>query len=103
MLASLASASQETTERVSVDNAGNLSNGSSTDASISADGHYVAFASNASNLVPADNNGTADVFVHDRQAESTERVSLGEGGTEANGPSETASLRHTAISDDGRW
>jgi hypothetical protein len=33
---------------------------------ISADGRYVSFESNATNLVANDNNGTWDVFVHDR-------------------------------------
>ena len=35
--------------------------------SISADGRYVAFLSEATNLVPGDTNGIKDVFVHDRQ------------------------------------
>ena len=35
--------------------------------SISADGRYVAFASWASNLVPGDTNGWADIFVAVRE------------------------------------
>lgn len=39
--------------------------------SISADGSFVAFASLASNLVEDDTNGASDVFVHERQTETT--------------------------------
>src|SRR5207249_1529467 len=77
-----------TTERVSVDSAGNQGDGPSSGGanrpSISADGRFVAFRSFASNLVPGDTNGTGDprrgpgfdVFVHDRQTRTTERVSV---------------------------
>ncbi|MEG5228754.1 calcium-binding protein, partial [Microcoleus sp. B3-D3] len=51
--------------RVSVDAAGNQGNNDSFDPSISADGHRVAFDSEASNLVPGDTNNTFDVFVSD--------------------------------------
>ncbi|MEG4404587.1 calcium-binding protein [Microcoleus sp. MON2_D5] len=54
-----------TTTRVSVDSAGNQGNNDSFDPSISADGHRVAFDSEASNLVPGDTNNTFDVFVSD--------------------------------------
>ncbi len=49
---------------------------------ISADGRFVAFSSFASNLVAGDTNGTWDVFVHDRQTGTTERVSVASDGTE---------------------
>ncbi|MEA2438103.1 MAG: hypothetical protein QOF65_2659, partial [Thermoleophilaceae bacterium] len=51
------------TERVSVANDGAQANNPSVNASISADGRYVAFGSSASNLVGGDTNNTADVFV----------------------------------------
>ena len=54
-----------TTERVSVSSVGVLANGHSDEASLSADGRFVAFTSFASNLVPADTNGRPDVFVRD--------------------------------------
>lgn len=54
--------------RVSVDSAGGQGNGFSFVSSLSADGHYVAFASRASNLVPGDTNRQVDIFVHDRLA-----------------------------------
>jgi Tol biopolymer transport system component len=53
------------TERVSVDSAGNQGNGFSGGSAISADGRYVAFRSDASNLVPSDTNGCSDLFLRD--------------------------------------
>jgi hypothetical protein len=53
------------TERVSVDSTGAQGSGVSNNASISADGRYVGFNSGATNLVPDDTNGVADVFVRD--------------------------------------
>src|SRR5262245_19378532 len=50
------------TTRVSVDSAGQQSNGYSSSPSLSADGRYVAFDSQASNLVSGDTNGVGDVF-----------------------------------------
>ncbi len=63
------------TSRVSVDSAGSQANGSSYEPSLSADGHYVAFASDATNLVLPDTNGAVDVFVHDLQTGVTTRIS----------------------------
>jgi hypothetical protein len=54
-----------TTARVSVDSAGSDANGPSYFPAISGDGSSVAFYSTASNLVPGDTNGCADIFVHD--------------------------------------
>jgi hypothetical protein len=85
-----------TTELVSVDSSGNPSNDFSANASISADGRYVAFISRATNLVANDLNGKIDVFVHDRSAGTTERVSVDGAGAEAKGNSTEA-----AISADG--
>ena len=88
-----------TTERVSVASDGTeAKRTSATYPAISADGRYVAYASVASNLVPGDTNGVLDVFVFDRQTDTTERVSVASDGTEANG----LSVR-PAISADGRY
>src|SRR5262249_4475302 len=54
---------------------------------ISADGRYVAFWSAATNLVPGDTNASLDVFVHDRQTGTTERVSVDSSGIEGVGES----------------
>ena len=48
-----------------------------------ADGRFVAFDSSATNLVPGDTNGAADVFVRDRQTGMTSGVSVGPGGVQA--------------------
>lgn len=53
----------------------NASTGSSGP-SLSASGRYVAFHSCATNLVPGDTNGLADIFVADRKSGSIGRVSL---------------------------
>lgn len=86
------------TERVSVSSAGTQGNNGSTDPAISADGRYVAFTSSASNLVAGDSNAAGDVFVHDRQTNSTERVSVSSAGGQGNGTSYSPSM-----SADGRF
>lgn len=48
-----------------------------TPRSISDSGRYVAFESEATNLVPNDTNGETDVFRHDNQTGETIRISLG--------------------------
>src|SRR5207249_10507324 len=75
-----------TTERVSVDSAGAQTFSTyPIHLSISAGGRYVAFDSTATNLVPGDTNGLRDVFVHDRERRTTERVSVGRDGIQAQG------------------
>ncbi|MCB2188666.1 MAG: hypothetical protein KQJ78_19785 [Deltaproteobacteria bacterium] len=86
------------TTRVSVDTAGNQSNGDSYNAQISADGRWVAFESGATNLVAGDTNGHWDVFVHDRLNATTIRVSLGPGGVQADND-----CLNPAISGDGAY
>ena len=85
-----------TTRRVSVDDSGGEATGISQRPSISADGRYVAFYSEASDLVAGDSNGSSDIFVHDRQSGATSRVSVDNGGDQGNADS----LR-PAISADG--
>ena len=65
---------------------------------LSVNGRYVAFWSDADNLVPDDTNATDDVFIHDRQTGLTERLSVASGGAQADGPS-----GWPAISADGRY
>ena len=90
------------TERVSVASDGSQATGpfGSAFPAISANGRYVAFASAATNLVPGDSNGDPDVFVHDRDSGTTERVSVASDGTEADPP--FAASMDPAISADGR-
>jgi Tol biopolymer transport system component len=67
-------------------------NGTSGSPSISADGRFIAFVSDATNLVPSDTNGAADVFVRDRRTGRTERASVRSGGVQANGRSYQPSI-----------
>ncbi len=62
------------TQRVSVASDGTEANGASVLPSISADGRYVVFQSEASNLVAGDTNRVTDIFVHDRVTGTTTRV-----------------------------
>ena len=86
------------TTRMSKDSAGVEGNDWSNYPSISSDGRYVAFQSNASNLVPNDTNDTWDIFVHDRETAQTKRVSVNSAGVQGNLQSVFPS-----ISSDGRY
>ena len=87
------------TTRVSVASDGSQGTYGGDSPALSADGRYVAFSTTASNFVAGDTNGVRDVFVHDRQAGRTTRVSVASDGSEAND--------HTGIvgglSADGRY
>jgi Tol biopolymer transport system component len=76
-----------TTTRVSVASDLIEADSNSSDPSISPDGRYVAFWSSATNLVAGDGNGVRDIFVHDREAAATTRVSVASDGTEGNADS----------------
>jgi Tol biopolymer transport system component len=86
------------TSRISIGAAGAEGNAGSFSPSLSADGHLVAYWSNASDLVADDTNKTGDVFVFDRTDGSTTRVSLSADGKEGDGMSSDPS-----ISPDGRY
>ncbi len=86
------------TTRVSVASDGTQSNNDSYNPSISADGRFVAFESEATNLVSGDTNNFRDIFVHDRQTGQTTRVSVASDGTQSNQHSYNPS-----ISADGRF
>jgi Tol biopolymer transport system component len=93
-----------TTRLVSVSSDGVQGNaasghGGGTDypAPLSADGRYIAYLSSASNLVSGDANNKDDVFVYDRLASMTTRISLDSFGIQANNDSTSPS-----ISGDGR-
>ncbi|MGH2787900.1 MAG: TolB family protein [Actinomycetota bacterium] len=87
-----------TTTRVSVASDGTQGSNESRDPSISADGRYVAFSSSSSNLVGGDTNRHPDVFVHDRETETTTHVSVASNGSPGKGASGSPS-----ISADGRY
>lgn len=86
------------TTRVSVSSIGNEGDGTARWVSISADGRYVAFESDATNLVSGDTNNTGDVYIYDMQTGTTSRESVSSTGIQANGGSGEPSLSH-----DGRY
>lgn len=83
-------------ERVSINGLGIQSNGFNSGSSLSADGRYVLFSSNGSNLVSGDSNGVFDLFVRDREFGSVERVSVGPAGVQGNGASGGGSMSSDA-------
>ena len=87
-----------TTERVSVASNGTQGNDWSGGPDLSADGRVVVFSSTASNLVSGDTNNYFDVFVHDRNNATTERISVNYDGSQLNDDSYSGSL-----SADGRY
>ena len=78
-----------TTEQISSDgNTGTVSPPSSYAPSLSGDGRFVAYLSQADNVVPGDGNGIRDAFVYDRTTGTTTRISEGLDGCQAaNAPS----------------
>ncbi len=86
-----------TTTLASVSSAGVQANADSDNATLSADGRYLAFWSDASTLVSGDTNAVRDIFVRDTQLGTTTRASVASDGTQANAASDNPSL-----SDDGQ-
>ena len=89
---------EQTTKLVSVANDGTQANGVSELGSISDDGRYIVFESDADNLVANDTNGQRDIFVYDRVEQTTKLASVSSDGTPGNGLSESSS-----ISGNGRY
>ncbi|MFK5894082.1 MAG: hypothetical protein QM504_12745 [Pseudomonadota bacterium] len=85
-----------TTKRVSVDSSGAQANWESASASITPDGRYILFRSDANNLINNDTNNSTDIFLHDTSNGETKRVSIATGGGEANGPSLSPSMSSDA-------
>lgn len=85
------------TTRVSLAADGAEANGPSSEPDISADGRRVVFTSLASNLVPGDTNGVADVFVRDLARSTTRRVSVSGAGVQG-----SAASGSPAISANGK-
>jgi Tol biopolymer transport system component len=99
LMVGAARAESQVTTRVSVATGGAEALGQSYGTAISADGRYVAFASDAANLVAGDTNGNADVFVHDRQTATTTRASVASSGGQGVG----GHSRAPSLSADGRF
>ena len=71
--------------------------------SISGDGHYVAFATTATNMVPGDNNNAQDVFVVNTATGIVIRASVDATGKEADGDCPIGQGEKIAISNNGKW
>jgi 6-phosphogluconolactonase (cycloisomerase 2 family) len=70
---------------------------------ISADGRYVAFVTDSTNLVPNDTNNRPDVFVRDMQLGLTTRVSVDSNGVQSDSPNFPTITPIVHISRDGRY
>jgi uncharacterized membrane protein len=86
------------TTKVSRHSDGSHGNNRSEEASISADGKFVAFSSESSNLVDHDANNKFDIFVHDLKTGKTTLVSRATGGEQG-----TEESNSPSISADGRF
>lgn len=82
------------------DAANSLSTSGTDGVAISSDGRFIAFASNASNLVPNDTNKRTDIFVRDTVAGTTELVST---DSQGNLTQSNSDCTRPDISDDGRY
>lgn len=71
------------TRRISVTSKGAQTNGGFGRIAISGTGRWIAFGSDAWNIVPGDANLVQDIFVHDMRTGATRRVSVSSGGVEA--------------------
>lgn len=90
------------TSRISVSTLGLESmGGDSYEPTISANGRYIAFRSQATNLVSNDTNNTDDVFVHNQELNQTTRVSVDSLGAEAVVTAFGPGSFEAAISDNG--
>jgi Tol biopolymer transport system component len=77
---------------ISKNAAGITTNGHSDNPRISAAGNLIVFASQASNLITGDMNGNTDVFLYNRDEDTTTRVSVDAGGNEITGNSSGADI-----------
>lgn len=87
---------------VSANAAGTAADGNSEQPAVSADGRYVAFVSWATNLVPGDDNGVADIFVKNIETGAIERVNTNAAGSQGTGgdcasPSFSAGARYVGF------
>ncbi len=84
-------------ERISVPNGGGQADSDSYVAQLSDDGSVIVFRSNAENLIVDDTNGWSDIFVHDLNTDTVERVSVLTDGSQS-----PRFSSHPSISDDGQ-
>ncbi|MEX2195609.1 MAG: hypothetical protein WD844_10020 [Thermoleophilaceae bacterium] len=100
VLVTAASGAKDDVDLVSRGLQGAAGDAGSLFASISADGRYVAFQSDAANLSAEDDNGVTDVFVRDVHMGTTTHVSRATGAAGAIADAESS---RPSISADGRY
>ncbi|MHB8810876.1 MAG: hypothetical protein ACYC9M_12820 [Desulfobulbaceae bacterium] len=88
-------AAEPVTELVSISSEGTQGNSYSYRGSISGDCRYVAFESDANNLVPGDTNNDQDIFIRDRKTGTTTRVNINSSGSQGNNHSFGAIISFT--------
>lgn len=81
-----------TTELVSIGLLGEPANAPCGEPDVSGDGRFIVFESTATNLVAGDTNGTKDIFVRDRLARVTTRVSVASDGSQSKGNNHYAKI-----------
>lgn len=97
------------TRIVSVSADGTQGDRSSSNGVVTADGRHVAFASDATNLVPGDTNDTEDVFLKDLTTGEIQRITVTGGGSQLTGfwiysePSVSADGRYVTYSTTGAF
>lgn len=87
-----------TTQLVSVSSSGSADNGYAQNPQISANGRYVVFNSNATNLVSGVTDGVLHVYIHDMNTGTTSIVDTSASGSAANNASQLPS-----VSADGQF
>ncbi len=86
------------TIRISQTPSGDPANGASDNSSVTADGRYVAFQSNATNILPDVTAGVNQIYLRDTQTNETTLISRGTDGQPGNGSSAAPT-----ITPDGRY
>lgn len=84
--------------RVSVNGEQEEANNDSDAPDVSADGRFIVYESNATNLTNDDTNRATDIYLYDSQTGQTERISINSEEEQGNGVS-----RNPSVSDDGRY
>jgi len=98
------SATTARTTRVSLSTSQQQGDRPSWTAGVSASGRFVAFTSQATDLVPGDTNDRQDAFVIDRKNGRTQRVSVSTSGAQAKaGPNPDGGSAALGISANGRY
>ena len=84
-------------------NTGAPANGASGCPDVGGDGNYVAYYSNASNVVPGDTDRAYDTFVYDTRTRHVTRVGVKPDGSQAEWPFPSDYADCPAIHADGRF